>query len=94
MAATGAAMVTRWTYVDPQIMSPLVSFQTVIMALLAGAATLIGPVVGGVFLGLLSEILLLRFRDLYMLALGLVLVAVVLVLPNGLADLRRRLRRA
>jgi branched-chain amino acid transport system permease protein len=50
----------------------------------------IGPVLGAVFLGLLSETLLIRFRYFYMLSLGLVLIVVVLLLPRGFAGLLRR----
>lgn len=85
MGAIGGAMAPRWTYLDPQVFNPLVSFQTVIMALLGGPATVAGPILGAVFLGLLSEILLVKFRYLYMLTLGLVLIVVVLLLPAGLA---------
>ena len=94
MGAIGGAMAPRWTYLDPQVFNPLVSFQTVIMALLGGPATVAGPILGAVFLGLLSEILLVKFRYLYMLTLGLVLIVVVLVLPGGLSGLARRLRPA
>ena len=59
-------MAPRWTYLDPQVFSPLVSFQTVIMALVGGAASLWGPVLGAAFLGLAGEILLVKFRYLYM----------------------------
>ena len=90
MGAVGAAMAPRWTYLDPQVFNPFVSFQTVIMALLGGATTVAGPIVGAVFLGLASEILLLKFRYLYMLGLGLTLIVVVLALPSGLAGLLRR----
>jgi branched-chain amino acid transport system permease protein len=83
-------MAPRWTYLDPQVFNPLVSFQTVIMALLGGAGTVAGPAVGAVFLGLLSEILLLKFRYFYMLGLGVMLIVVVLLLPTGLAGLLRR----
>ena len=92
MGAVGGAMAPRWTYLDPQVFNPLVSFQTVIMALLGGAGTVIGPVLGAVFLGLLSETLLVKFRYFYMLSLGLVLIVVVLALPAGLAGLLRRRR--
>ena len=57
---------------------------------LGGAATVAGPAMGAVFLGLLSEILLLKFRYLYMLGLGVMLIVVVLALPAGLAGLLRR----
>jgi branched-chain amino acid transport system permease protein len=94
MGAVGAAMAPRWTYLDPQVFSPFVSFQTVIMALLGGPTTVAGPVLGAAFIGLASEILLLRFRYVYMLALGLTLIVVVLILPDGLAGLGRRRARA
>ena len=90
MGAAGAAMAPRWTYLDPQVFNPFVSFQTVIMALLGGATTVVGPIVGAVFIGLASEILLLKFRYLYMLGLGVTLIVVVLALPDGLARLGRR----
>ena len=90
MSAVGAAMAPRWTYLDPQVFSPLVSFQTVIMALIGGATTIAGPVVGAAFLGLASELFLHRFRYFYMLALGLTLVVIVVLFPKGLAVLWSR----
>src|SRR5713101_405932 len=93
MGAVGAAMVPRWTYLDPQVFNPLVSFQTVIMALVGGATTVVGPALGAAFLGLVSELFLLRFRYVYMLALGLTLIAVVVAFPSGLAGIGRRAPR-
>jgi len=93
MGAVGAAMAPRWTYLDPQVFNPLVSFQTVIMALVGGATTVVGPALGAAFLGLVSELFLLRFRYLYMLALGLTLIAVVVAFPSGLAGIGRRAAR-
>jgi branched-chain amino acid transport system permease protein len=92
MGAVGAAMAPRWTYLDPQVFNPLVSFQTVIMALVGGVTSIVGPIAGAVFLGLASEILLLRFRYFYMVGLGLTLILVVLLLPDGLTGVARRLR--
>jgi len=93
MGAVGAAMAPRWTYLDPQVFNPLVSFQTVIMALVGGATTVVGPALGAAFLGLVSELFLLRFRYVYMLALGLTLIAVVVAFPSGLAGTGRRAPR-
>jgi branched-chain amino acid transport system permease protein len=94
IGAVGASMAPRWTYLDPQVFNPLVSFQTVIMALLGGAGTVLGPVAGAVFLGLASEVLLVRFRYVYMLGLGVALIAVVLVMPSGLAGVLNQRPRA
>jgi branched-chain amino acid transport system permease protein len=93
MGAVGAAMAPRWTYLDPQVFNPLVSFQAVIMALVGGTGTILGPVLGAIFLGLASEILLLKFRYFYMIGLGLTLIVVVLLLPDGIAGAIARLQR-
>ena len=85
-ARTGAAIAPRWTYLDPQIaFNPLTSFQVIIMALLGGAGRPAGPVVGALFLGLLSELFVIQFRYVYMIVLGVVLIATVLVLRGKLA---------
>jgi aldehyde dehydrogenase (NAD+) len=85
IGATGAAMAPRLTYLDPQIaFNPLISFQPVIMALLGGTGRASGPVVGAVFLGLISELFLLQFRYVYMITLGIVLILTIVVLPYGI----------
>jgi len=94
MGAVGAAMAPRWTYLDPQVFNPYVSFQVVIMAMLGGVRSPWGPIVGAVFIGLASEILLVKFRYFYMLGLGLTMIAIVLALPAGLSGLADHVRRA
>ena len=89
MGATGAAIAPRWTYLDPHIaFNPLISFQVIIMALLGGVGRPAGPVIGALFLGLLSELFLIQFRYVYMIVLGVVLIVTVLVLPHGLTGWR------
>lgn len=89
----GAVASPRWVYVEPLIVfNPTVSFLTVIMALLGGANRLWGPLVGAIPLFLLFEWLSVNFPDTYPIFLGLMFIAVVFVLPNGvlagLDDLR------
>ncbi len=85
----GAAMCARWTYIDPPtVFNPFIGFQTVLIALIGGAATLWGPLVAAVVFSLLAETLRLRLPQLYMMALGLLLILCVLYLPGGLATLR------
>jgi branched-chain amino acid transport system permease protein len=87
--AVGAAMSARWTYIDPPtVFNPFIGFQTVLIALVGGAATLWGPLVAAVVFSLLAETLRLRLPQLYMMALGLLLILSVLYLPGGLATLR------
>lgn len=90
--AVGAAMSVRWTYIDPAtVFNPFIGFQTVLIALIGGAATLWGPLIAAVVFSLLAETLRLQLPQLYMMALGLLLILCVLYLPGGLASLRFRL---
>ncbi|MCO5107915.1 MAG: branched-chain amino acid ABC transporter permease [Burkholderiaceae bacterium] len=87
--ATGAAMSVRWTYIDPMtVFNPFIGFQTVLIALIGGAATLWGPLLAAVVFSLLAEALRLQLPQIYMMALGLLLILSVLYLPGGLASLR------
>ena len=87
--AVGAAMSVRWTYIDPHtVFNPFIGFQTVLIALIGGAATLWGPLIAAVVFSLLAETLRLQAPQVYMMALGLLLILSVLYLPGGLASLR------
>ena len=87
--ATGAAMSVRWTYIDPTtVFNPFIGFQTVLIALIGGAATLWGPLIAAVVFSLLAETLRLQLPQVYMMSLGLLLILSVLYLPGGLASLR------
>jgi len=92
--ALGAAMAVRWTYIEPlSVFSPFIGFQTVLIAMVGGAHTLIGPIVSSIFFSLLTEFLRLRFPYVFLLLLGALLIALVLYLPGGLASLFTRWRR-
>jgi branched-chain amino acid transport system permease protein len=88
MTLTGAVMAPRWTYIDPAIaFNPLISFQVVIMALFGGPGRLAGPLLGVVPLVLLFELLTTSFPNHFSILLGLTFIAIVYVLPNGVAGL-------
>jgi branched-chain amino acid transport system permease protein len=88
--AVGAAMSVRWTYIDPAtVFNPFIGFQTVLIALIGGAATLWGPLIAAIVFSLLAETLRLQLPQLYMMTLGALLILSVLYLPGGLASLRR-----
>ncbi len=87
--AVGAAMSVRWTYIDPHtVFNPFIGFQTVLIALIGGAATLWGPLIAAVVFSLLAETLRLQMPQVYMMSLGMLLILCVLYLPGGLASLR------
>jgi branched-chain amino acid transport system permease protein len=88
MTLTGAIMAPRWTYIDPAIaFNPVISFQVVIMALLGGVHRLYGPVLGMIPLTLLGEYLNASFPNHSSLMLGLIFLAIVYLLPKGVAGL-------
>jgi len=88
MTLTGAIMAPRWTYIDPAIaFNPVISFQVVIMALLGGVHRLYGPVLGVIPLTLLGEYLNASFPNHSSLMLGLIFLAIVYLLPKGVAGL-------
>lgn len=99
LTLAGAITSPRYVYVEPSIVfNPTVSFLTVIMALLGGANRLWGPMLGAVPLFLLFEWLSAHFPDSYPIFLGLLFIAMVFVLPNGVIagveTLRHKLREA
>ena len=84
MTLAGAIQAPRWTYIEPSIVfNPTVSFLTVIMALLGGPNRLFGPLLGAVPLFLLFEWLSANFPNHYSIILGLLFIAIVFLLPNG-----------
>ena len=86
ITVTGAIMAPRWTYIDPSIaFAPVISFQTLIMALLGGAGALFGPILGAVPLVLLFEYLSANFPNHFSILLGLVFIVIVYFIPQGLA---------
>jgi branched-chain amino acid transport system permease protein len=91
MTLTGAIMAPRWTYIDPAIaFNPVISFQVVIMALLGGVQGIYGPLLGVIPLTLLGEWLNASFPNHSSLMLGLIFLAIVYLLPRGVAGLLRR----
>jgi branched-chain amino acid transport system permease protein len=93
--AVGAAMAVRLTYVDPPaVFNPFIGFQTVLIAMVGGASSWAGPTLAAVVFCLLAEFLRLEFPYVYMIALGVLLIATVLYLPEGIAGLWSRRRVA
>jgi len=87
--AVGAAMAVRWTYIDPHtVFNPFIGFQTVLITLIGGVTTLWGPMIAAIIFSVLAESLRLQFPQIYLMALGLLLILCVLYLPGGLASLR------
>ena len=81
----GGVMALRSSFFDiPQAFDPIVSFTIVTVAIVGGAATVWGPILGSVFLVALHTTLWSTWPQVYMIILGVLLMAFVLFLPGGL----------
>ena len=81
----GGLMILRSTYFEPlQAFNPTTSFTIVTIAILGGSDEVPGPLLGAVLLVLMSELLWARAPEVYMIILGVLLVAFVLFVPEGL----------
>jgi len=89
----GAVMALRSTYFEVlQVFSPTLSFTIVTMAIIGGSGDARGPVLGALFLVGLAEVLRGAAPQLYLIIMGLSLVAFVLFAPNGVLGLLHRRR--
>jgi branched-chain amino acid transport system permease protein len=79
------------TYIIPDdVFNVMRTIQMVIMTLLGGMGTVLGPVIGASFLTLVSEYLGARFVYDYLVFVGLVIIIVILILPQGIMGAMRR----
>jgi branched-chain amino acid transport system permease protein len=95
-ALAGALYGSLFLYIVPdQVLAIDVSNEIAIVAMLGGAGTVLGPIVGSVVLESASEVFKNVFKEAHLLIYGVLLVVVVLFLPEGIigavtAFLRRR----
>jgi branched-chain amino acid transport system permease protein len=95
MALAGAILAPRNSYVTAQsVFNPEVSFLTVIAALLGGATSVWGPMLGVVPLLLVKDYLSIAYSSHFSVILGLILLGVVFFIPNGILGLLQSGRTA
>lgn len=82
-----------WTgFIDPIfVFSVQISAQLVLMSLLGGMRSLWGPVLGAAIIVPSGEFFLVNLPEYHLLSMGLMLAAVVLLMPNGIIPSLRRL---
>ncbi len=82
----GGVMTLRSTYFEvSQAFDSMISVNIIVMAVIGGGEGARGPLLGVVFLTLLSELLWTRAPQLYMVILGVLLILFVLKFSDGLA---------
>jgi len=91
-ALAGAVYASWVSYIDPaEAFDVLFSIKPIIMALLGGAGTVAGPIVGAFIFQAMEELVWRNFLSVHLGLLGLIVVLLILFLPQGL--LRHRLLR-
>ena len=86
----GALYPGRSAFATPDLMLWTVSGELIIMVMIGGLGTLVGPIIGGAFFMLLQEKVS-SYVDWYFIVIGLVLIFIVLFMPKGLLGIRELL---
>jgi hypothetical protein len=95
MTLAGAILAPRTSYVTAQsVFNPEISFLTVIAALLGGANSVWGPMLGVVPLMLVKDYLSIAYSNYFSVLLGLILLGVVFFIPSGIVGLVQSARAA
>jgi branched-chain amino acid transport system permease protein len=87
----GALYPGRSAYATPDLLHWSISGEFLIMVMIGGLGTLVGPIIGGAFLIVLQEKVS-SYVQWYNIVVGLVLVLIVLFVPRGLLGVRAALR--
>jgi branched-chain amino acid transport system permease protein len=90
VGAAGAIYASWVHYIEPpDVFDVLLSVKPLVMVLLGGLGTIFGPAIGAVVLLTLEEVVWRNLLTVHAAALGLMIVALVLFLPNGILGLLR-----
>jgi branched-chain amino acid transport system permease protein len=93
MGFMGAGFTTRFAYVNTDYaFDPLYSFLPPVMTLLGGIGTVYGPIIGSVTISLLEDILSVTLTYYFMIILGLILIAIVILMPDGIMGMVEKIK--
>lgn len=82
------------TFIDPESAFDIsLNVKMIIMAVFGGPGTILGPIVGALSLSAISEILSSEVTSIAGLFFGVVVVAAVVLMPRGLADIIRQFHK-
>lgn len=86
----GALLAAFNSFVSPNLYHPAISGEIIMMTLLGGMGTLIGPMIGSGLVIILGDILSSWLAESWMMILGAIFAAVILFSPGGVMALSRR----
>jgi len=88
----GALYVPQVGIINPGEMIPLKSLEVVVWVAVGGRGTLVGPIIGAIFVNTLKSWATRAFPDSWLIILGVLFVVVVLFLPKGIYGLVEQLK--
>ncbi|MEI6713298.1 MAG: urea ABC transporter permease subunit UrtC [Verrucomicrobiota bacterium] len=88
----GALYVPQVGIINPSEMTPDKSLEAVVWVAVGGRGTLVGPIVGAVFINSLKSWATQAIPDLWLILLGSLFLVIVLFLPKGLVGIPSQLR--
>lgn len=91
--AGGVYAFLRLSLLPKNAFVPIWSFEPLVATAIGGAGTVIGPIVGSIFLVALSEIFALTLGESHLIIFGILFILVVLYFPYGLVGVVDRVRR-
>ena len=92
--AGGVFAYYQYSILPLSVFLPLWTFEPLMATCIGGAGTLLGPVIGSVFLVILREIFALHLGEAHLIIFGSVFILVVLFLPGGLIGAGAVVRKA
>ena len=76
------------------LFSPRWTFEPLVAASVGGSGTLLGAVIGSIFLIILQELFALTLGKGYLIIFGAMFICVILFFPSGLVEISRRIRKS
>jgi len=90
----GGAFVRYTAYIHPDgVFSFATSISILLMSVIGGLGTLLGPVIGAIVYSIVQEEMVVNFPQFHLLLYGTLLILIVLFEPGGLVGLARRIAR-
>lgn len=93
---TAGALYASWVfYIEPpDVYSVMTTIRPIVMTMLGGAGTLLGPVIGSAIFIVIEEVVWRNFLSIHSAVLGILIVVLIFYLPNGVVGaMARRLRK-
>ena len=91
-ALAGMLYVPQVGIINPSEMNPGKSIEAVVWVAIGGRGTLIGPVIGAIFVNALRSWATREYPDLWLIILGMLFILVVLFMPGGIVGLPAQIK--